>query len=382
MSMDILIRGPDGIRRAGALVIGQGVPVGTTAGGLPELLASVPFAEAQLMPSGGDDAPAIRDALTRAPRVRLGPGTFTVTSLIYLGTGQSLVGSGPDQTTVHIPEYNQAYAIALGSGATLEELTVRGIGGAGSYMGIYADGATDIRLRGLRVTDLPNPIQLSRVSRAEISRVTVEGFSTTGISVTESEQVVVAAVTVNGQNQLVGIVLSLIDGLRCEGVTVRRCARAIQATGNGLVFRAIHLLDRCRGGIFISSGRGVELSGVHAADCPTVSPFISLSDTTGALVSGCSVLRGSKTALSISNCTAVTVSGVHSDMTGTSAATVPHVMVGGGSTEVMISGVRVVNPATPPQYEVDVSGAGGRVLFAQHNFDPARINSGGNFAAL
>jgi hypothetical protein len=31
---------------------------------------------------------------------------------------------------------------------------------------------------------------------------------------------------------------------------------------------------------------------------------------------------------------------------------------------------------------VDVSAAGGRVLFAQHNFDPARINSGGNFAAV
>lgn len=382
MSVDIFIREPNGIRSAGALVIGRGVPLGTTAGGLPELLESTDVGETQLMPSGGNDWEAIRDALDRAPRVRLGPGTFTVNGVISLGTGQSLVGCGRDQTTVHFTETILDIAITLsGSGAALEDLTVRGPGAA-PFIGIVSSTATNVRLRGLRLTDLPTSMQLSGVSRLEISQVTVEAFSTRGISITDSEQVAIADVTVAGQYQQDGIVLSSIDGLRCEGVTLLRCLRPILASGNALVFKAIRLLDSCRRGVAITGGRGVEISGVHAIDCPTHSTFISLSGTTAALISGCATLRGSSTGLSISGCTAVTVSGFHSDMTGTSAATVPHVVVGGGSTEVMISGIRVVNPATPPQYEVDVSAAGGRVLVAGHNFDPARINSGGNFAQL
>jgi hypothetical protein len=67
---------------------------------------------------------------------------------------------------------------------------------------------------------------------------------------------------------------------------------------------------------------------------------------------------------------------MHSRSAGT------HVQVTSGATEVVLTAIHRASTGAPPPYEVDVSGAGGRVVFIQHNFDPARINSGGNFAAL
>lgn len=381
MSMDILIREADGIRRAGALVIGPGVPLRTTAGGLPELLASQPFAEAQLMPSGGDDTGAILAALASSRRVRLGPGTFRMSWIIPVGTGQSIVGCGPERTTVQITaDTNLAFFQLSGSGAAIEELTLRGSLSASFDNGILTTSATNVRLRGLHLRDLGTGIRLGGVNRLEISRVSVER-TFTPIVVHESQQVVVEDVHVDG-NFGDGIILDSIEGLRCVGLTLLQCQmNTLNASGSGLVLQAIRLVQ-CEDGLTIHNSRGVEVSGVHATEGTSFSAHVALLNTTGALVSGCSVLQARNTTLSIDNCTAVTVSGFHSDMTGTSVATVPHVVVGGGSTEVMISGIRVANPATPPQYEVDVSAAGGRVLFAGHNFAPARINSGGNFVAL
>jgi hypothetical protein len=381
MSMDIFIREADGIRRAGALVIGQGVPLGTTAGGLPELLASPAFAEAQLMPSGGDDTGAILAALASSRRVRLGPGTFHTNGVIPVGTGQSIVGSGPERTTVQITAQDQLSFLHLsGNGAAIEELSLHGSLSTTFEYGIYTTSATNVRLRGLHLKDLGTGIWLGAVNRLEISRVSVER-TFTPIVVHDSQQVVIEDVHVDG-NFGDGISLASIEGLRCVGVTLLQCqGNSIHASGNGLVLQSIHLIQ-CEDGMTIFDSRGVDISGVHATDGTSFSAHVTISGSTGAMVSGCSVLRGRNTTLSIDNCTAVTVSGFHSDMTGISAATAPHVVVAGGSTEVTISGIRVVNPATPPQYEVDVAAAGGRVLFAGHNFNPARINSGGNFAPL
>jgi hypothetical protein len=381
MSLDILIREPDGIRRAGALVIGQGVPLGTTAGGLPELLEPTPFGEAQLMPSGGDDSLAIQAALDRALRVRLGPGTFNIREIIEIGTGQSIVGCGPERTTVRITTNTQpAYFRLSGNGAAIEELSLRGSLEATFDYGIYTTSATNVRLRGLHLSEFGTGIGLSAVNRLEVSLVSVEN-TFYPIVVHDSQQVVIREVHIDG-NFGAGISLANIDGLRCIGVTLLQCqGSSITASGSGLVLKAIRLIQ-CEGGLTIINSRGVEVSGVHATEGTPFSAQVTLSNTTGVMVSGCSALDAKYTTLAIYSCTAVTVSGFHSDLTGTTAATSPHVVVGGGSTEVMISGIRVVNPATPAQYEVDVSAAGGRVLFAQHNFDPARINSGGNFVAL
>jgi Pectate lyase superfamily protein len=381
MSMDILIREADGLRRAGALVIGRGVPLGTTAGGLPELLASPTFAEAQLMPSGGDDTGPIQAALAASRRVRLGPGTFRMSGIIQVGTGQSIVGCGPERTTVQLTADTQlAFFQLSGSGAAVEELTLRGSLNVTFDNGILTTSATNVRLRGLHLRDLGTGIRLGAVNRLEISRVSVER-TLTPIVVHDSQQVVIEDVRIDG-NFGDGILLASVEGLWCAGVTLLQCqGNSITASGSGLVLQAIRLIQ-CEDGLTILDSRGVEISGVHTTDGTSFSAHVAISGSTGAMVSGCSVLRGRNTALSIDSCTAVTVSGFHSDMTGTSAATVPHVVVGGGSTEVTISGIRVVNPATPPQYEVDVAAAGGRVLFAGHNFNPARIDSGGNFAPL
>jgi hypothetical protein len=381
MSMDILIREADGIRRAGALMIGQGVPLGTTAGGIPELLPGPPFAEAQLMPSGGDDTGAILAALASSRRVRLGPGTFKMSFIIQVGTGQSIVGCGPERTTIQITTDTQpAFFQLSGNGAAIEELTLRGSLNATFDNGILSTSATNVRLRGLHLRDFGTGIRLGPVNRLEISRVSVER-TMNSIFVEDSQQVVIQDVYIDG-NFGNGIILESIEGLRCAGVTLLQCqGSSLVASGSGLMLQAIHLIQ-CEDCLTILNSRGVEISAVHAVEGTPYTPYVTIAGSTGATVSGCSILRGRNTALNIYNCTAVTVSGFHSDLTGNSAATAPHVVVGGGSTEVTISGLRVVNPATPPQYEVDVAAAGGRVLFAGHNFNPARINSGGNFAPL
>ncbi len=127
----------------------------------------------------------------------------------------------------------------------------------------------------------------------------------------------------------------------------------------------------------ITGARGVSVSGLHARDCGSA---VRVTNSSAIALDGCSALR-TGTAVSIAGSTAVTVDGLVSDRTG-SGHSGPHVVVGSGSTLVTLTGVHRVNPATPPQYEVDVSGAGGRVVFIQHDFDPARVNSGGNFAEL
>ncbi len=97
------------------------------------------------------------------------------------------------------------------------------------------------------------------------------------------------------------------------------------------------------------------------------------------MLNGCSVVRCEETTLVLRNCTAATVSAFLSDRTGQIQA-VPPASWWTAAPRGGLGGVSG-NPPVPPQYEVDVSGAGGRVVFIQHNFDPARINSGGNFAS-
>jgi hypothetical protein len=117
MRQTILIREPDGIRRAAALVIGRGIPISTTAGGLPELEGPL-VGETQLMPSGGDDTQAIRDALARFGGVRLGPGEFTVSGTITLSTGQSVAGCGSLRTRVRSTHAGAVFNLT-GSGTTI-----------------------------------------------------------------------------------------------------------------------------------------------------------------------------------------------------------------------------------------------------------------------
>jgi hypothetical protein len=103
MRQNILIRTPGGIRRAGALVLGEGLRITETAGGLPELESTI-VGDPPLMPSGGDDTQAIQNALGTGRDVRLGPGDFHISYPLTVGAngkGQRLSGSGTGRTFLH-----------------------------------------------------------------------------------------------------------------------------------------------------------------------------------------------------------------------------------------------------------------------------------------
>jgi hypothetical protein len=292
------------------------------------------------------------------------------------------VGCGPDRTTLKaaVPLTAPQGIVVLSGSAALEGLTLIGHGWSTSLtVGVQANPGANCRLRSLRVEEVETGISLLGVERAHVSDIRFGRIGTVGIQANSGKQVTIDNVEVGSDVTLTrGLFLSSIETLRCESIVVGNCEQGIVASGNALVFHAIRLVA-CEAGMLIHTASGLEVSGVQTVDTYT---GFSLQSCTGAALNGCSTLRGLGTTLNIGSCKGVTVSGLHSDMTAAGGAAPPHVVVGGGATQVMLSGIHRVNPATAPQYEVDVSGAGGRVLFAQHDFDPARINSGGNFAAL
>jgi len=367
-----LIREADGVRAADTLVLGPGMLLGETAGGLPELLGAA-WAEVVVQPSGGDDTQAIRNALATGRDVRLAPGTFSVKDPIPLG-GQSVRGCGPYRTAVLCPFEHMAVFTVSGAGTAIENLALIGPGMIGiGTMGILATGATDLRFRDLRIERIDYGIVLNGTSRVEITSVVARLITNVGIQATgPGERMVVSGVSVSGGEGW-GLQFTSMDGLSCQGISVRECAGGMFVNGG-----SSHALRDVR---IVECGPGLGLSGVSASELAGVRVLnstygIAVGGCTGVTLGGCGLQAG--TPLNIGGGQAVTASGIHTETTGSGA----HVVVQGGATEVVITGIHRVNPATPPTYEVDVSGAGGRVLFAQHNFDPAHINSGGNFAAL
>lgn len=373
---NFIIRDATGTREAETLVIGRGIPLTTTAGGLPELERLL-VGETQLMPSGGDDTQAIRDALARFGGVRLGPGEFTVSGTIALGTGQAVAGCGSLRTRV-LSTHAGAVFNLTGSGTTIEGLEVKGPGDhVFGSVGVAAAGATDIRLRGLRILLLERGVSLAQASRAAISELKVLSAGV-GVALAGSTQAVLTNVDVDGA-QGWGIDVAGSNGVSFTGMNVRDCTTGMRVSGcSPLALQAVRIFD-CEEALVLLSIRGAEIAGVYLFQCAS---GIRVETALGVMLNGCAGVRCEGTMLALRNCTAVTVSGLLSDRTGQIQAVPPHVLVDGGSTQVVLSGVQRVNPPVPPQYEVDVSGAGGRVVFIQHNFDPVRINSGGNFAAL
>jgi hypothetical protein len=244
-------------------------------------------------------------------------------------------------------------------------------------VGVAAAGATDIRLRGLRILLFERGVSLAQASRVAISELKVLSVGV-GVALAGGTQAVLTGVDVDGA-QGWGIDVTGSNGVSFTGITVRDCTTGMRVSGcSPLALQAVRISD-CEEALVLMSTRGAEIAGVYLFQCTL---GIRVENSLAVMLNGCSVVRCDEATLILRNCTAATVSGFLSDRTGQIQAVPPHVLVDGGSTQVVLSGVQRVNPPVPPQYEVDVSGAGGRVLFIQHNFDPARINSGGNFAAL
>ena len=368
---NFIIREAGGVRTANSLVIGRGVPLATTAGGLPEL-ESLVVGETQLMPSGGDDTQAILAALARFGRVRLGPGEFLVIGTIALGTGQSVAGCGPERTTIRFLQQAALFSLS-GRGTTVEGMAIIGPGVERiNSVAVQSTSATDIRLRELSIGEVDRGIDLAAARQVEISHVKLRFIGSNALLVAgPGGQVDITNVVLDEVGNS-ALVLTSLDGVHCASINISECTRGVLISqGRGHTFQSLQCFNVGLG-LSAQGTQGLHVAGALLLEC---SSTLILTNTSGVHLAGCTLLGD--TPLRISGGQAISASGIRSESTFG-----PHVLVTNGATQVTVSDIHRVNPATPPTYEVDVAGAGGRVVFIQHNFDPARINSGGNFAAL
>ncbi|HEX2203098.1 MAG TPA: hypothetical protein VHG91_07360 [Longimicrobium sp.] len=388
---DFLVREADGdYRPAGTLVLGRGLRVADTAGGIPELLPGS-AAETVLVPSGGDDAGQIQAALNTSRRVRLAQGTFTVGSTLLLPSGTTLAGSGTGATQLRVTHNGAGIVTAVGALlSTIESLRLTGPGKlVGSGTGIVASGGDPgPETQGIALRDLA-----------------VEEFGGSGVYATNVGGFVMRDVAVH-RVRYTGVHLAVTGGgsgrwARLDHVSVSECTDGLIAsafslitlsdvgfwtlTGNAVNITggAQHVLSAVRvggavNGIWVNGAGVAALDGCMVTEC--VNGFL-VQSVTGATLDACRAAGCSGTPLTVRGSVSVSVDAFVSDQAG-SASTQPHLLVDGSATLVTVTSFRRVNPATPPTWEVDVTAAGGRVVFIQHNFDPARTNSGGRFVAL
>jgi hypothetical protein len=367
---NFIIRGPTGIREAETLVLGPGATIRDTAGGLPELLGTR-VGEVQLLPSGGDDTAQIAAALLSGNQVRLGPGTFLVSATLLVASG-SLSGSGTGATVIQSSHAGTVLSIGS-SGAQnpgVEQLTIRGPGETvvGSR-GIFTGGGVfvrDIRVEALRtgITLSGGNVSVENVfvggvgagvqvqgSGSVVNNLAVQGAANTALSVTGEactlsgiriESCLAAGISIGGKSNSLA------------GARVISCGNSITITGQGVAVDAT-TVQGCTRGILVSAAQRVVLDGVSVLNTPNP--------------------------LAISNSQAVTANSFYSDLRQTSV-NAPHVVVTASPLVTLVSFLRTNPTAVVLTFEADVSAAGGRVVFIQHNLDTTKVNSGGNFAAL
>ncbi|HEY0036301.1 MAG TPA: right-handed parallel beta-helix repeat-containing protein, partial [Longimicrobium sp.] len=326
---NFIIRQPDGsVRFSNSLVLGGGLLVTDTAGGIPELRTG---GEVLLAPSGGEDSGHIQTALDTpgVSRVRLAPGSYQVLAPITLHDGQVLVGSGPELTILNA---NVPIAtLTLGEvDSGVESLSIVGAGisilGSGSNLRVvdvhtlYADEA--IVLTGDRML----------VSRCRL-------ISTGGgdaIHLAGGEQNTVTDVSIDGADGA-GLHFSGSDCVRVAGATIRNCGVGIVHTdGSAHSYTAVRI-STCPQAMQMTTCGSVSLTGVQAAECDSGFSFTAIDDLS---VAACSLTHGSNNALVLNNCHDVTVSAFHADLSNGGAT--PQVTVSGGSTLVFFSSINRV----------------------------------------
>lgn len=366
---NFIIREADGSSRfSNTLVLSPGLRVVDTAGGLPELTGIE--GEVWITPSGGDDGGPIQRALDMpgVARVRLAPGQFQLQAGLTLHPGQVLSGSGAELTTLNSSVQT---AVTLGtSDSGVESLTI-----AGGSTGVLGSGI-NLRVDGVRIQLTDNAVQLSG-DRLSVSRSRVESGQGEGLWFTNGEQVSVTDVAIDGMAGS-GMRFDSLDNVRVTGATIRNCDVGIFLhQGSAHAFTAVRI-STTNAAVMMNTTGSVSFAGVQSADCGT---GFSLTNASQISLDACSHLYGSGTALNLNNCRNVTVGTFYADLS-LSMGTAPHVVVGGGSTLVFFASVQRASSSPSAPFELDVAGAGGRVLFAQQNFTPSKINSGGKFVAL
>jgi hypothetical protein len=369
-----LIREAQGVREADTLVLGTGMVVGGTAGGLPELLG-VSGSETYLQPSGGDDTQAIRDALATGKEVRLGPGAFNIAGTITLGAGgagRRLAGSGVGRTTLRATTPLAPMVSIAAGGCAVEGLALSGY----AQTGIRAVVSGPVTLRDLSFFNMDTAVYLENVVDAEVCRMTT-AFVAQGIFARGISRSTLRNVTIN--QTLTGIRIENGTGVTCEFVST---------TGED---------DMSPSGIEISGGTGYRLSRVQVENCQTPVSLVGVSRATvellslgmcrtGILLEGvrdatldASRVWAFRNALVVRDSENVVVGAfVLDNNLVTSPASQ---LIVESSAGVFFTGTRMTHVSSS-LWDVDVSLAGSRVLFGPHNFIASRINSGGNFAAL
>lgn len=367
---NFIIRDGTGTREAETLVIGRGLRITETAGGLPELEGLL-LGEIQLTPSGGDDTQTIRTALATGRDVRLGPGTFNIADTITLGAGQRLVGSGVGRTTLRATAPLAPMVAIASGGCAVEGLALRGY----AQTGIRAVSSGFVTLRDLYFFNMDTAVYLENVG-AEVCRV-LAVFAAQGIFARGISRSTLRNVTIN--QTLTGIRIENGTGVTCEFVST---------TGED---------DMSPSGIEISGGTGYRLASVQVENCLSPVSLVGVSRATvellslglcrtGILLDGISDVTlnasrvwASRNALVVRGSRNVVVGAFRSDNSLVTSPA-PHVLVE-SSQGVFFTGTSIVKPSSSA-YDVDVSLAGSRVLFGPHDIIAGRVNSGGNFAAL
>lgn len=369
---NFIVRGPTGIREAETLVIGPGATLRDTAGGLLELVGAR-VGEAQLLPSGGDDTAFIAAALASGTQVRLGPGIFRVSATLTVGNG-SVVGSGTGSTTVLSSHAGTVFSLN-GTGPQnpgVEQLTIRGPGEAvtGSR-GIFSSGSGHVYVRDVRVEAVKTAITLVS-GNALVENVFLGGVGT-GLQLQGSGSVVrdlsvqaaaATALSVTGEAcscSGIRIEYCLASGIsiggksnHLSGARIISCTNSLTITGQGVTVDAT-TVSACTRGVLVSGAQRVVLDGVSVLNTPNP--------------------------LQVTGSRAVTATAFHSDLRQTSVDA-PHVAVSASGLVTLVSFFRINPTAVVLTYEADVSAAGSRVLFVQHDLDTTKVNSGGNFAEL
>jgi len=164
-----------------------------------------------LLPSGEDDAPAIRQALEEHAHVRLAPGAFTLGAPLVVPPGRTLAGSGPAHTTLRAAQ-TAGHALAIvdaAGGVSVEgltlvappgsparqcgifasspggrlrfrELEIRGFGGDG----LSVEGAAHVEMDGVEAYDVGGDgVAISGAERVEAARLRVHDAGECGVRV-------------------------------------------------------------------------------------------------------------------------------------------------------------------------------------------------------
>ena len=383
---NFIIRQPDGsVRFANSLVVGGGLQVTDTAGGVPELVGRV--GEVFIRSSGKDDTAAIQDALDTpgVARVRLGAGGFKVSSPITLKSDQVITGRGEAWTEVTATHSGSTFILGA-ENSGIESLRVWDT----TYAGTTVEGSgANLWVDHVQIGTVGYGVKLSG-SRLAVRDVEVAGSDYVGIVIENASDVVLSDVALLGSGGHL-ILMTQVDNLRMTEVMGKDGADGIVLDGgSGYVIRGVKL-SNCPGfsanlinrisvtDALMENGAGFGIG--NSRDVSVDAVRVTGSSMSFQTVTDLSLAASSSPHLSIQNCHSAVINGFTAELPTTGAA-YPHVVVGGGSTLVFFGSIRKVGGVASAPYELDVSGAGGRVLFAQQNFNPAKINSGGKFVAL